>query len=144
MAHSLLLDTMLDDSKKLLDFNIKQDSTIYVVIKPPSKDLLSFDECKSCNCQVIDPCALPCGHSCCKACISIDATLCPVVGCKSPLNGLTRDTLAANWLAFQFFDAKESKPMKMCQSCAEDGIQREATQWCESCSKASWFNGILL
>ncbi len=135
MAHSLLLDTVLDDSKKLLDFNIQQDSTIYVVIKPPSKDLLSFDECKSCNCQVIDPCALPCGHSCCKACISADATLCPVVGCKSPFHGLTRDTLAANWLAFQFFDAKESKPMKMCQSCAEDGTQQEATQWCESCSK---------
>jgi len=128
-------NTVLDDSKKLLDFNIKQDSTIYVVIKPPSKDLLSFDECKSCNCQVIDPCALPCGHSCCKACISADATTCPVVGCKSPLNGLTRDTLAPNWLAFQFFDAKEAKPMKMCQSCAEDGIQKEATQWCESCSK---------
>ncbi len=126
---------MLDDSKKLLDFNIKQDSTIYVVIKPPSKDLLSFDECKLCNCQVIDPCALPCGHSCCKTCISIDATLCPVVGCKSPFNGLTRDTFGANWLAFQFFDAKESKPMKMCQLCAEDGTQQEATQWCESCSK---------
>ncbi len=54
---------------------------------------------------------------------------------RKPFNGLTRDTLASNWLAFQFFDTKESKPMKMCQSCAEDGTQREATQWCESCSK---------
>lgn len=124
--------TMLEDSKKLSDYNIQQGSTISISIKPPPKDILNFDECAKCHCQAIDPRALPCGHSCCIVCIPENATGCPVDGCSSPLQ-----PLRPNWLATQFFEAKDAQPSRMCQGCAEEGTQRAASHWCESCSKVS-------
>lgn len=131
--------TMLDDMKRLSDYNVQQDSTIHVSIKPPIKDIFSFDGCRVCHFQAIEPCALPCGHSCCKSCIPLDATTCPVVDCKAPLQGLSRDTLPPNWLATQFIDPKPEVETgtKMCQACAENGTQKKATHWCETCAVTS-------
>lgn len=78
--------------------------------------------------------------------------LCPAPGCKSPFGELTKESLVcqnphlcpiltkvqpSNWIASQFFDAATAQPAKMCQICKEDGIQKEAAYWCESCSKSS-------
>lgn len=131
---------MLEDSKLLADYTIKQDSTVFLSTKPPPKDILNFDACSFCECQAIEPCVLPCGHSCCKnTCLSADATICPVDGCKASLGDSSRETLPLNWVSSHFFDAKETQPTKNCQICSEDGIQKEATHWCESCSKVSSF-----
>lgn len=127
--------TILEDLKSLSDYNIQQDSTIHLTIKGPPQDILGFDQCKSCQCQAVQPVVLPCGHSCCKTCIAIGATTCPAVGCNSPLCG---DSLPLkNWLATQFFDHKPQRPTKLCQICAENGIQKEATHWCSHCASTT-------
>lgn len=63
--------------------------------------------------------------------------MCPVESCNTPFAGWAKSTLPRNWLANHFFDQKQPHPARMCQSCSEDGRHQEATQWCESCSKAS-------
>lgn len=93
--------------------------------------------CNLCHFSAIEPCLLPCGHSCCKSCVVVGATTCPVGDCKTPLDGMTRDTLPTNWIATQFQDEKPQQHITICQVCAEQEIQKEATHWCECCSTGS-------
>jgi hypothetical protein len=111
------------------------ESTLILSLKLPPQDLLHFDECAACRFQVASPCALPCGHSCCKSCIEADATVCPVSECLSPLMGFSKDSLSENWIAFQFSDTKSPDGIQLCNICAEDGIKKAATYWCASCSQ---------
>lgn len=110
---------------------------IYATIKLPPGDLLNFDACKICNFQAIDPCILPCGHSCCRSCIPAGAPVCPAIGCQSSLNGLSRDALPENWMTVSCSDPKPLKQAVMCQVCTETGLKTEATHWCKSCSSSS-------
>lgn len=83
--------TRLDESRKLSDYNIRQDSTICLSFNTPPEDILDFDKCQSCQYKAIDPVVLPCGHSCCRYCVPVDAVACPIVECKSSLNGIPRE-----------------------------------------------------
>lgn len=60
--------------------------------------------------------------------------VCPVPTCKASLNGLSRDTLQSNWLADQFISPKPQQKPKMCQLCAENGTEKEAIFWCQTCA----------
>jgi hypothetical protein len=66
----------LEDQKTLIDYDVQQDSTIFMSIRPPPNDIFRFDECCACHAQVVEPAALPCGHSCCRSCIIPEATVC--------------------------------------------------------------------
>jgi len=118
--------TQLQDEKMLSEYNIQQDSIIYVTVKPPPKDLLDFDRCSRCAFQAVDPCVLPCGHSCCRACILNDATNCPVDMCTFSFNGQPTP-FPPNWMASHFCDPKP-ETTKNCQICS-----KQATFWCETC-----------
>lgn len=100
------------------------------------KDLLNFDACNHCKCLAIDPRVLSCGHSCCKTCIVVDTTLCPVQGCLAehdPSWSPSREELPQNWLISEFF----TQNTKCCQICAEEGTQRPATHQCHTCAKTT-------
>jgi len=122
---------MLEDARTLSDYNIKQDATVYVLQKAAPKDILHFDQCHFCRYQAIDPRVLPCGHSCCRNCIQLDSTLCPVLGCHTKVDGMDRENLPQNWIGSHFFDGKPEP--KACKSCNHSQPPDQMLPWCEFC-----------
>jgi len=114
---------VLAAAKRLSDYNIQYDSTVHVLVKQPPQDIFNFDRCDICGFQALDPCVLPCGHSCCQSCIEGETT-CP--RCQTSWSEAA--PLPSNWAASQFMDPKPKRSKdapKLTDLCMKHGLPQD-------------------